>query len=277
MSSIRSKKNKKRAAARRRRRNRIAALVLAVCMSAAAYLGWKAIEELGEREQGNDYYESLAVQIGHDSRGGTQREKAQIDMQGEMGVGMQGRESALDFETLWQTCPDVVGWIQLEGEWLDYPVVQGEDNEFYLNHLPNGWMNEAGSIMMDAACNANFSSELTILHGHHMNRGSMFGNLDKYRDEQFYLEHPTLRLYTPDGDFDVELIAAWTLDGMEFGYPTQFATDGEFEVFLQQARENSTFVSDVQVERGDRLLMLSTCAYDFRYARFTVLGKIIME
>lgn len=290
MSSIRSKKNK--AAARRKRRQRkiLAALVLLMCIGAASYMGYKAFDEMSERREGAGYYEELSAHLMHAPTPAPVPENAQTEPEptpapaekeeqtaeeAPLLPDWQPRESALDFAPLIETCPDVVGWIQLEGEWLDYPVVQGEDNEYYLNHLPNGYMNEAGSIMLDAANDEFFRDELTILHGHHMNHGSMFGNLDKFRKAEYYQEHRTILLYTPTGDYTIELVAAWTLDGMEFGYPTEFASDEEFEEFLGEAIANSTFDSGVSVQRGDRLILLSTCAYNFKYARFVVLGRLI--
>ena len=183
--------------------------------------------------------------------------------------------SAIDFDLLRQTCPDVVGWIAIEDTQIDYPVVQGKDNAFYLDHLPDGTQNAAGSIMMDAACDGLFGDEINILHGHHMKNRSMFGGLDFYREEAYYLEHPTIRLFTPNGDHEAAIFAAFTVDGEAFGYPTVFASDEAFAAFLEQAREKSAFQADVQVIRGDRLLILSTCAYSYETERLLVVAKII--
>lgn len=284
MNSTRSKKNK--AAARRKRRLRIwaAALVLTVCIGAAVCLALAALREIGQRRQGAGYYEDLSAHLvsrptacpapaGQEADAPLPAE--QPGAQASPEPTWQPRESALDFEPLWEDCPDAVAWIRLEGEWLDYPVVQGEDNEYYLERLPNGYMNEAGSIMLDAANDPYFRDELSILHGHHMNHGSMFGNLDKFREAEYYHEHSSIMLYTPTGDYRIEIAAAWTIDGMEFGYPTQFGSDEEFEAFVSGAKAGSAFDSGVELRRGDRLILLSTCAYDFRFARFVVLGRLI--
>lgn len=283
MSSTRSKKNKAAARRKRRQRKTIAALVLLVCIGAAVYMAGMALIELNERRQGVGYYEELIAQLISLPTAAPEPEetpaqstpKPDTEAEQQPEPTWRPRPSALDFNALRKDCPDVVGWIRLEGEWLDYPVVQGEDNEYYLNHLPNGYMNEAGSIMLDAANDEFFRDELSILHGHHMNHGSMFGNLDKYRDAEYFREHSEMIIYTPTGDYKIELIAAWTLDGMEFGYPTQFGSDEEFAGFIAGAREGSAFVPDVPVQRGDRLILLSTCAYNYQYARFVVLGRLV--
>ena len=154
-------------------------------------------------------------------------------------------------------------------------MVQGEDNSFYLKHLPDGRANAAGSIMMDVSCDGKFTDQVNILHGHHMRNKSMFGGLDSYKSEEYYRAHPVLQLYTPGGDHEVAIFAAFTVSGSGFGYPTGFAAGGEFEDFVRACRDQSAFRTEVEVQWGDRLLVLSTCAYNFTGARFIVVGKIM--
>ena len=90
-----------------------------------------------------------------------------------------------------------------------------------------------------------------------------------------YRAHPVLRLYTPGGDHEVAIFAAFTVSGSGFGYPTGFAAEGEFEDFVRACRDQSAFRTEVEVQWGDRLLVLSTCAYNFTGARFIVVGKIM--
>lgn len=183
--------------------------------------------------------------------------------------------SKVDFDMIWQTCPDVVGWIKLEDSVIDYPVVQGDDNEFYLNHLADGTPNETGSIMMDSANSGDFSDTVTILHGHHMRSGAMFGNIVDYDDEEYYRAHDRIRLYTPSGDYDVAVFAAFSVNGYTFGYPTSFSDEVEFNKFIRKALSSTPYKTDIEVSYGDRLLMLSTCTYSFEGERYIVLGKIM--
>lgn len=185
--------------------------------------------------------------------------------------------SEIDFPAIWRTCPDVVGWIRLSNSAIDYPVVLGEDNEFYLHHLPDGSANAAGSIMLDCANSGNFGEDVNILHGHHMRSGSMFGRLDDYRQEEYYRTHPTIRLYTPQGDYDAVVFAACIVDGYTFGYPTSFASEDDFARFVQSVIAETPYETDVNVQYGDRILLLSTCAYSFAGARFVVLGKMVQR
>lgn len=183
--------------------------------------------------------------------------------------------SEIDFPTIWQTCPDVVGWIRLNDSVIDYPVVLGEDNDFYLHHLPDGTANKAGSIMMDQANSGDFTEAVNILHGHHMRSGSMFGRLADYKQEEYYKAHPTIRLYTPAGDYDVAVFAAYTVNGYTFGYPTSFEDEAAFTQFVRKAVSATPYETGVELQYGDRILLLSTCAYSYTGARFVVMGKII--
>ena len=182
--------------------------------------------------------------------------------------------SEKDFDRLRQTMPDIVGWIRLDDSVIDYPVVHGEDNDYYLSHFPDGTKNRFGSIMMDKANSGNFNDTVNILHGHHMRGGSMFGGLHNYESREYWETHKTIRLMTPAGDYDVAVFAAYTVNGYTFGYHTNFDTEEDFDKFLRRAVTSTPYDTGVEVTFDDRILMLSTCAYSFDGARFIVLGKI---
>ncbi|NLO84851.1 MAG: class B sortase [Clostridiales bacterium] len=184
-------------------------------------------------------------------------------------------QSEIDFETLWKTCPDVVGWIRCEGTVIDYPIVQGTDNDYYLAHLPDGTANRAGSIMMDVSCDPAFTNDVTILHGHNMKSGKMFGDLFRFGVEEYYLRFPILRLYTPSGDYDVEIFAGCTVNGATFGYPTVFASEEEYIAFVEKIVKATAYETNVEVNYPDEILLLSTCAYSYQNQRFILAGKIM--
>lgn len=268
-----------------RRKRAFLLLLFLLCVSVAAYFGYKSMAEIAERKQGDGFYASLLAQVDLGAMPaetkmplgtamGTENDIARENDAAETPVQ---RQSEIDFDVLRMSCPDVVGWLRIEGTVIDYPIVQGVDNEYYLNHLPNRTANSNGSIMMDQANNGKFGNAVNILHGHHLRNGSMFGNLDAYKEEAYYQEHPVIRLYTPKGDCDVAIFAAYTVNGYTFGYPTAFKTEADFDAFIRKAVSSTAYETDVAVNFGDRLLMLSTCAYSYEGARFIVLGKIVEQ
>ena len=285
------------------------ALMLVVCMGASVYLGVLGMQGYLEHKNGTDYYGGLASELKaaaqpettaaptpaptaapltataepEKTKGPmvifTPQPKAQasaepIAPQMEK-TENEGPRSEINFAAIWETCPDVVGWVTIEGTMIDYPIVKGEDNEFYLYHLPDKTKNAAGSIMMDVANSGDFTDDVNILHGHHMKSGAMFGDLDLYRKEAYYKEHPMMRLYTPQGDYDVAIFAAYSVDGSTFAYTTNFTGVEGFKAFYQHATTRTPYRTDVEVAYGDRMLMLSTCAYAYEYERFLVVGKVL--
>ena len=84
-----------------------------------------------------------------------------------------------------------------------------------------------------------------------------------------------MRLYTPQGDYDVAVFAAYSVDGSKFAYDTNFMDEEAFKAFYQYATTRSPYRTDVEVAYGDRMLMLSTCAYAYEYERFLVVGKVL--
>lgn len=252
-------------------KRKIAAIALVICLAAAGWAGYMGVSELLERKSGVDYYAELAAEVRAAAVSAAvtpEPTAAPLD-------AVQDELLPLDFDALRVSFPDIVGWISIEGTAIDYPVVQGVDNDFYLTHLPDKNKNSAGSIMMDVACDPAFGCAVTILHGHHMRSGAMFGDLDLYLEDGYYEEHPTMLLKTPDGNFNVEIFAATIVNGREYGYLTSFRSEEEFDDFMTELREGSAFESDVEVSFGDRMLMLSTCEYTYDDARLLVVGKIV--
>lgn len=250
--------------------------VLFLTLSGAVILAKLGFDELNERRASVSFYDRLAKTRDRETTVPTVNTVAPdaADEETEE-TGETFPASEMDFDALRDACPDIVGWIQLDGTVIDYPVVQGEDNDFYLNHLADRTRNSAGAIMMEYTNDAAFGDAVTVLHGHHMRNGSMFAGLDLYRRESYCREHPMFRLYTPFGDHDVTVFAAYTVNGYSFGYPTSFTDEAEFDAFVEKAVSSTAYKTDVEVSYGDRLLLLSTCAYSFEGARYVVIGKIV--
>lgn len=180
----------------------------------------------------------------------------------------------LDFEELRKKYPDIIGWIRSEDGVLNYPVVQRNDNVYYLDHLPDGKENAVGSVFLDCNNKNDFIESVSVVYGHHVKNGMMFGYLDNYRKQEFYEENPYLYLYTEEKNYKIELAAAYLMDGTSGAYPLYFDNEYQMKSYLEKAGENSFFYAQYEVKHDDRLIILSTCAYDFDNARLAVAGLL---
>jgi sortase B len=156
---------------------------------------------------------------------------------------------AVDLAALKEINPDIVAWVCIEDTEINYPVVQGTDNQYYLKHLFNGKWNSSGCIFLDRRNEPDFSDRHSIIYGHHMKNGTMFSGLTQYKKQEFYQAHPTILLITPE-------------------------PDTKFEAWLEAARSRSCFESDMIPAVTDRIVTLSTCSYEFNNTRFVLLGIV---
>lgn len=124
-------------------------------------------------------------------------------------------DNSLSFGQLRDINPDVCGWLTLDGTAIDYPVVQGESNFTYLNTDVYGSFALAGSIFLDVDCDADFSGRYSLLYGHHMENGRMFGDLDKYKDGAFFRQNTTGTLTLPGGSYRLEVLACLVVPASE--------------------------------------------------------------
>lgn len=183
----------------------------------------------------------------------------------------------VDFNALNERFPGVIGWIKLEGTLIDYPIMQGTNNSFYLGHLPDGTAHRSGSIFLDYRSSPDFSDRNSLIYGHESRTQDMFGALKNYRGQDFYEANPVIYIYTPEGDYELVLFAGYLVDsgvGSEIP-PLRFRDDDEFLRHIANTKQRSFFRSDVQVGVDDRIVSLATCAYDYTNARWIIVGKLV--
>jgi len=177
----------------------------------------------------------------------------------------------VDFETLSQINPDLVGWLYVEGTRINYPVVQGADNGKYLTHQFDGSRNSSGCLFLDAENDPFFGEKNHIVYGHYMKNKSMFYDLGGYKQQEFYDEHPTGWLMTPSGGYRIRFFSGYVANTGADAWDTAFS-DEAYGAWLKTLGKKSCFASGVVPETGDRILTLSTCSYEFDDARFVVHG-----
>lgn len=186
----------------------------------------------------------------------------------------------VDFAPLQESCANgnIVGWLYCEDTPINYPVVCGTDNVFYLSHLIDGSYHVSGSLFMDCANDENWTDRNTVIYGHHMGDGSMFGSLQKYRSEDYAKEHPYMWLMTPNGDYKLEYLGCYVTDTESAAFQTQFTGDGDFRDFLDRTVSSFTYPAERELNTEDRLISLSTCSYESNNVRqITVLRRMTQE
>lgn len=184
------------------------------------------------------------------------------------------RKQTVDFAPLQQTSPEIAGWIQGEGIGIDYPIMQGKDNSFYLTHLYDGTENANGSIFLDYRNGGLFTDPNTVIYGHNMKNGTMFHPLHEYMAQDFYDEYPSLMIFTPEGDYRIDLICGTVEDGDNEIFRFEFDSDQQVVDYVERFRASSTFRSNVELEPGDKIVTLCTCTYELINARYALIGRV---
>jgi len=180
----------------------------------------------------------------------------------------------MDFSGLLDKNPDVVGRLVIEGIGLDYPVVQGRDNQYYLTHTAERKDDERGAIFLDCRQERDFSDFKSILYGHHKSNGEMFGKLKRLRKQKTFDEIPEGMLYTPERTYRLEIFAsALTRWDSEF-YHYVFLSRESREKHLDLLRGLALCYRDIGLTFEDRIVVLSTCSYEYEGARTVILARL---
>lgn len=153
--------------------------------------------------------------------------------------------------------PDAAIWLQLPGTPLNYPVMRGTDNRFYLDHLPDGSKNVLGSLFLDYRTNAD--SPHLIVYGHNGSGGKMFGLLGEYESQGYFLTHKTLTVATADAVYACPIFAVRRVEADSDAYRLEFEDSGSLRDYICQAAEASLYQIDVEAGDPARVLTLSTC------------------
>ena len=189
-------------------------------------------------------------------------------------------ERMLQLEELKKQNNDIVGWLEIEGTNINYPVLQGIDNDYYLTHNYKNEEVAGGSIFLDKDYSFLNKSENLLIYGHRNKYGLMFEDLIKYEDENFYKEHSTIRFTTILDDSEYEIISVFKSrvyykneeDVFRYYYFVNADTKEEYEEYVDNCKKASIYDIDISAEYGEQLLTLSTCDYTQENGRFVVVA-----
>ena len=242
----------------------LAGILLVV--GALIFSAWKLRGIYGEYQKGKESYEELASFV-------EEPEDTPKPDGEEPGAEPDGY-LRIDFEGLQAVNPDVIGWIEIPCLSISYPVVQGTDNAYYLHHLFTGEYNSSGSIFVDYHNQPDFTDQNTIIYGHNMKNGSMFGTLSRYQDEALWEASPYFYLYVPGKVLKYQIFSCYAGYVRSQAYTYSFPEESDFEIFLGQIRSYAGYDTSVEVGKTDRVVTLSTCVSSRRDYRYIVHGKL---
>ena len=254
----------------------ILVVIFGVVFGFSAYKLYSIMHEYKESERRYDSVANSATSTAAPAPAATTAPFEVQAAQEETPVQVETSPINVDFDNLLAQCSDIVGWIYCENTVINYPMVRGADNDYYLHRFIDGSYNGGGTLFMDFKNDRDFSDPNSIIYGHHMNDGSMFASLKKYQtDPEYYSKHPTLYVNTPTQNYRVDVFAGFVCDADSDTYTIGFADDTSFQNWIDRMVSHSDFKTDVQVTPDDHIITLSTCSYEWYDARYVVLGKMV--
>ena len=170
---------------------------------------------------------------------------------------------------------DVVGWITIFDTHISYPVVQGKDNQEYLNKDVFGKFSFSGSIFLDYRNACDFTDSYSIIYGHHMEYGAMFGDVVEFKNDDYFQEHKTGALFLLDDTYKITLFAC--VETQEFNNkiynPTVQGKDN-LDTLLKYIKDEAVQYRDIPLNHDDKIIGISTCAEAGTNERVVLFGRL---
>ena len=170
--------------------------------------------------------------------------------------------------------PDVLGWLTIGDTHIDYPVVIGETDMEYVNKDVYGDFALSGSIFMDSDNARDLSDAYTLVYGHHMDNGAMFGDVVEFVNTDYFESHPSGTLYLPDATYTIEIFACVQVDAFDSMVYDPLAQDGDVSELLHYVDEIAVQSRYIGVQPTDKVIGLSTCAEAETNGRVVIFGRL---
>jgi len=190
-------------------------------------------------------------------------------------------ERMLQLEELQKENEEIIGWLEIEGTNINYPVLQTDNNDYYMNHNYKKEYSAPGSLFLDKDFDLINGSSNYLIYGHRNKYGLMFEDLLKYEKEDFYNEHKKIKFTTNEEDSEYEILAVFysrlyyksEKDVFRYYYFVNAKNEEEYNDFVYNAKKASIYDTGIDAKYGDQLMTLSTCAYHTEDGRFAVVAK----
>lgn len=246
----------------------------AACAALFLFSGVMLYRQYADEKQSAEAFENIAALV--------EDETPPADEAQETEPPQQSQTAFEKYAAVYEQNSDFVGWITIDGTRIDYPVMQTINNpNYYLKRSFEKQYSDYGVPYVQENCDLELSDNC-VIYGHHMNNGSMFADLCKYADEDFYREHKTIHFDTLSGFGEYEIVAvfktvAYSEQGFKYYHFTRADSAEDFDAYIAKCKELSLYDTGVSAEYGDRLITLSTCEYSRQNGRMVVVAKRIVS
>ena len=171
-----------------------------------------------------------------------------------------------DFTVNWKALKkkndEILAWILIPDTNINYPIVKGSDNSFYLTHSFEKKENYAGAISMDYQADGKFKDRNTIIYGHNMWHKTMFTDIEKFKEKAFFDKHPYLYIFTPQQNYRCEIFSIHSAKDLSASYDLNYPTKESWQQYLNMVEGLSDFKRNVKLNTQDHIVTLSTCSYE---------------
>lgn len=215
------------------------------------FSGTMIIKKVSEQRQGEQIYEAASMLSGIESK-----EKEDLDISTEDKPAVF---EDMDLAKLREKNEDVFGWIYIPGADISYPLLDGEDNTYYLTHTWDRQWNQSGSIFLEQGCSKDLSDFNTIIYGHNMRNGTMLSNLKSYMDGSYLEKAPRIYIASEENIKTYDIYAAYEAEVNSSAFWLNTEDENLKQQFIDESLEKSLFVSGVVPNPTDHILTLSTC------------------
>lgn len=187
----------------------------------------------------------------------------------------------VDWDAFRAVNPDIVAWVYVPDSPINYPVVQGDDNEEYLHKAfdgSTGWLASAGTIFLDSTNSPDFSDQNSALYGHHMNDGSMFASLSDWQNNDEFNAHRDIYVLTPQGNYRLKTFALVKTTGDDALVQTTFSSDESYQSYIQDKLDRSVTTQQGEVLSAADIrqsMLFSTCEYSQADGRAVLFAAVV--
>ena len=279
------KKRKKKRHGRRRStplQSLLQGLFLGFCICLLAFSIWKLATIFIGYSSGDKEYKDLQQYVLSEpetpDQASSSSDNTSDDTSEEAPEAASSKEERIDFASLKKINEEAVGWIEIPGTEISYPVVHTTDNVYYLTHTFRRQENKSGAIFVEASNAGDFSDLHTIVYGHNMKNGTMFADLNKYKDKEFYESHKEVQFDTLTEEGTYKVVYAFVTevnkkDSFKYYEKINWNSKDEFNEYVSNLEQRKLYDTGEKIKKKDKLLTLSTCEKASDNSRMVVVCK----